>query len=111
MSLTFKDGPTTSNISGQVEVCVNTQNVLYQVDFHSGSTYVWTLSPALDAPTIKFGGGINDNLISLDFGSNEWAGELSVTETNNGCTSATKKLTINSYQLPHTGSAVSNLYC
>ncbi|MEQ9440922.1 MAG: PKD-like domain-containing protein [Cyclobacteriaceae bacterium] len=106
MSLTFKDGPTTSNISGQVEVCVNTQNVLYQVDFHSGSTYAWTLSPATDAPTVKFGGGINDNLISLDFGSNEWAGELSVTETNNGCTSATKKLTINSYQLPtaHAGS-------
>lgn len=100
VSLAFKDAPATSDISGQTEVCVNTQNVLYQVTFRSGSTYAWSLSPALDAPTVKFGGGPNDNLISLDFGSNEWAGELMVSETNNGCTAAPKKIAINAYQLP-----------
>lgn len=100
VSLTFIDAPATSDISGQTEVCVNTQNVLYQVDYHTGSTYVWSFSPATDAPTIKFGGGLNDNLISLDFGSNEWTGELTVTETNNGCTAPSKKIAISSYQLP-----------
>ncbi|WPP49324.1 PKD-like domain-containing protein [Catalinimonas niigatensis] len=100
VSLNFIDAPATSDISGVTEVCVNTQNGLYQVDYHTGSTYAWSFSPAADAPTIKFGGGINDYLISLDFGSNEWIGELTVTETNNGCAAPPKKITISSYQLP-----------
>ncbi|WKN29559.1 PKD domain-containing protein [Porifericola rhodea] len=111
VSLAFKDAPATSSITGKTEVCVNTQNVLYQVDAHSGSTYNWVITPALNAPSIKYGGGSSDNLISLDFGSNEWIGELSVTETNNGCTAATQKISISSYQLPVADAGADQTIC
>ena len=100
MTLVFKDAPVTSPITGTSDVCVNAQNVVYEIIFRTGSTYTWVLEPALNAPTVKFGGGSSDNLISLDFGSNEWSGELIVTEINNNCTGEPVRFAINSYQLP-----------
>ncbi|MGK7395787.1 MAG: PKD-like domain-containing protein [Candidatus Cyclobacteriaceae bacterium M3_2C_046] len=107
----FKNGPATSDITGPAEVCVNSSNILYQVSYNAGSTYDWKIEPALNAPAVKFGGGANDFLIALDFGSNEWIGELIMTETNDGCTGQPKKLAITSYPLPIADAGVDKLAC
>lgn len=106
VSINFKDDPNTSTITGRTDICVNSQNILYEVDFHAGSTYNWSISPATNAPTVRIGGGASDNFISLDFGATPWIGEITVSETNNGCTAPTERLAISSYQLPtaHAGS-------
>ncbi|MEK6478394.1 PKD-like domain-containing protein [Catalinimonas sp. 4WD22] len=101
VTINFKTPPVTSNISGPTDVCVNLSSVLYQVDWHSGSTYDWEIVPAnADAPVKTLGGGTSDQYIVLNFGSNPWSGELIVTETNNGCTAEPKKIAINVYPLP-----------
>ncbi len=111
VSVDFKDDPNTSNITGQTNVCVNSQNILYEVDFHAGSTYSWTITPTTNAPVVRIGGGISDNFISLDFGPTPWVGEIIVSETNNGCTSPTERLTINSYQLPNAHAGADQTLC
>ncbi|WP_277482276.1 PKD-like domain-containing protein [Catalinimonas alkaloidigena] len=97
VTLNFKDYPTTSDISGPTEVCVNSSDILYYVDWHSGSSYSWSVSPDnADAPEV-----LSSNQIAvLNFGSNPWSGELIVTETNDGCTAPPKKIAINAYSIP-----------
>lgn len=106
VNVRFKKAPITSAISGNTDVCVNTQNVLYDVSFNPGSTYNWTISPAADAPTVRIGGGLSDNFIALDYGPNPWSGELVVVETKEGCAGLPQKLVLNSFALPvaHAGS-------
>ena len=102
VTITYKDTPVTSAITGKTKVCVNTENVLYEVEAHAGNTYFWNLEPALNAPTVKFGGGSDDHLISLDFGSHEWSGTLSVREANISCTGEAQVIEISAYDTPVT---------
>ena len=98
--ITIYPSPATPEISGSKEVCVNSQNVLYEVDFHTGSTYAWSIEPAPNAPTIKYGGGSSDYLVSLDFGAIPWSGDIVVTETTNGCAGPEKRIAVSSYEIP-----------
>ncbi len=71
--------PTTSAITGNVDVCTNDAGVGYSVTNTPGSTYTWTITGGTQAS------GGNSNSITVDWGATGMAALVQVVQ-NNGCT-------------------------
>jgi hypothetical protein len=74
----------TPSITGTASVCPNATSVSYAVTNNAGSTYSWTVT---GGATLSSGQGTSS--IAVNFSSTN--GNLTVTETNNGCSGTASK--------------------
>src|SRR5260370_23726002 len=82
--------PTTSAITGNVNVCYNSTGVVYSVVNTSGSTYAWTVTRGLPHTS-------NSNSVTVDW-STAGPGNVSVVETTfGGCVGSPVNLPVTVY--------------
>jgi gliding motility-associated-like protein len=75
---TINPEPVPQPISGRDKICVTDKNVVYNVTAVSGSTFHWTVDPAVGTKTFDF----NANAILIDAALVAGSGNISVYETN-----------------------------
>ena len=78
VTITVNPEPVPQAISGRDKICINETNVLYNVSAVSGSTFTWTVDPAVGINTFPF----NANAILVNAAAAPGSGNIKVFETN-----------------------------
>ena len=95
--ITVNQEPIPQPISGRDKICVNEKNVVYSVTAVGGSTFHWTVDPAVGIKTFDF----NTNAILIDAAAVAGSGNITIYETNSlGCSGATSTLGVQVYAIP-----------
>ena len=76
--VTINPEPLPKPITGRDKICINEQNLIYEVTPTVGSTFHWTVDPAIGTKTFDF----NTNAIILNAAAAPGIGNISVYETN-----------------------------
>ena len=76
--ITINPEPLPKPIAGRTKICINEQNLIYEVTPTVGSTFHWTVDPAIGTKTFDF----NTNAIILNAAAAPGTGNISVYETN-----------------------------
>ena len=76
--ITVNPEPVPQPISGRDKICVTDKNIVYNVGAVGGSTFHWTVAPAVGTKTFDF----NTNAILIDAAAVAGSGNITVYETN-----------------------------
>ncbi|MCJ7448576.1 MAG: hypothetical protein MUO72_12880, partial [Bacteroidales bacterium] len=76
--ITINPEPLPQTISGRDKLCVNDKNVVYNVNPVGGSTFTWSVDPAIGTKTFDF----NTNAIIIDAAAVPGSGNITVFEIN-----------------------------
>lgn len=76
--ITINPEPVPKPISGRDKICIGELNIVYDVASSAGSTYHWSVDPAIGTVTFDF----NTNAIILNASAAPGSGNISVYETN-----------------------------
>ena len=76
--ITVNPEPVPKPISGRDKICINEKSIVYNVTATGGSTFHWTVAPAIGTKTFDF----NTNAIILDAASVPGLGNITLYETN-----------------------------
>ncbi|HVN59277.1 MAG TPA: PKD domain-containing protein [Bacteroidales bacterium] len=92
--ITVNQEPVPQPISGRTKICITDKNVVYNVNPVAGSTFHWTVDPAVGTKTFDF----NTNAILIDAAGSAGSGNITVYETNSlGCSGQTSTLPVQVY--------------
>ena len=95
--ITINPEPIPQPISGRDKICVTDKNIVYNVSAVGGSTFHWTVDPAVGTKTFDF----NTNAILIDAAAVAGSGNIIVTETNSyGCTGDASAMSVQVYAQP-----------
>jgi hypothetical protein len=95
--ITVNPEPIPQVISGRDKICVNEKNIVYNVSAVGGSTFHWTVAPAIGTKTFDF----NTNAILMDAAAVAGSGNVTVYETNSfGCSGDVSTLPVQVYSIP-----------
>jgi PKD repeat protein len=92
--ITINPEPVPKPISGRDKICINEKSIVYDVATAPGSTFHWTLAPAIGIKTFDF----NTNAIIIDAAAVPGSGNITVFETNSyGCNGDLSTLPVQVY--------------
>jgi PKD repeat protein len=95
--ITINPEPIPMPISGRDKICVTDKNIVYNVSAVGGSTFTWTVDPAVGIKTFDF----NTNAILIDAAAVAGSGNIIVTETNSfTCTGDASAMSVQVYAQP-----------
>ena len=95
--ITVNQEPVPQPISGRVNLCVGDKNIVYNVNPVGGSSFHWTVDPAVGTKTFDF----NTNAILIDAALVAGSGNITVYETNSlGCSGDLSTLPVQVYTQP-----------
>ncbi len=95
--ITIDQEPVPQAISGRANLCSGDKNVVYDVNAVGGSTFHWTVDPAVGTKTFDF----NTNAILINAATSAGTGNISVYETNSlGCSGDPSTLPVTVYTQP-----------
>ena len=95
--ITINPEPNPQPISGRNKICVTDKNIVYNVSAVGGSTFHWTVDPAVGTKTFDF----NTNAILIDAAPAAGSGNITVYETNSyTCSGAPSTLAVQVYAQP-----------
>ena len=95
--ITINQEPVPQPISGRIALCAGDKNVVYNVNPVGGSSFHWTVAPAVGTKTFDF----NTNAILIDAALAAGSGNISVYETNSlGCSGDPSNLLVTVYTQP-----------
>ena len=95
--ITINQEPVPLPISGRIALCAGDKNVVYNVNPVGGSSFHWTVAPAVGTKTFDF----NTNAILIDAALAAGSGNISVYETNSlGCSGDPSNLLVTVYTQP-----------
>ena len=95
--ITINPEPVPQPISGRDKICVTDKNIVYNVSAVGGSTFHWTVDPAVGTKTFDF----NTNAILIDAAAVAGSGNITVYETNSyTCSGDISTLPVQVYTQP-----------
>jgi hypothetical protein len=95
--ITINQEPVPEPISGRANLCAGDKNIVYNVTPVGGSSFHWTVDPAVGTKTFDF----NTNAILIDAASAAGTGNIKVYETNSlGCSGDPSTLPVTVYTQP-----------
>ncbi|MGA2405706.1 MAG: PKD domain-containing protein [Bacteroidales bacterium] len=103
--ITVNPEPTPQPITGRDKICVTDKNIVYNVTAVGGSTFHWTVDPAVGTKTFDF----NTNAILIDAAAVAGSGNISVYETNSfTCNGVVSTLPVQVYAQPVAENIIGN---